>query len=159
MTTQKNTEQLSETARAVLDDLNVRLSCAIGTWSQLPNTKRDREHLSWQQLSGPATPQRFVGNSPSLKSKNNSLPNLGNTAQTTQGDGTPKHWGGCIETQTMHNTSSLSMALSTPWWMQGKDHYALCRSCEQAQLENAARAAQSNRNYYPAPAPGEGGQG
>lgn len=155
MTTQQKPEQLSETARGILDDLNLRLSWAIDTWSQLTNTRRDREHLSWPQLPGPATPQLLVRNSPSLKSRNNSSPSLSNSAETTQAYDTPKHWSGCLEAQTMHNPSSLRPALPTPWWMQDKDHYALCRPREQGQLENAARAVRSNRSHTSAPAPGE----
>ncbi len=145
MTTRNRTKQLSEAARGILDDLNTRLSWAINTWSRSTNTKRDREHPSWPQLSSPAALQLHVANSSSHGSKNNSSPNLRKTAETTHLYDTPKHWSGCIGTQAMHNPSTLPLASQTPWWMQDKDQYALCQPCEQGQLENAARVIRSNR--------------
>ncbi|KAK4034861.1 hypothetical protein C8A01DRAFT_18405 [Parachaetomium inaequale] len=141
-----------DTTRGILDDLNVRLGQAINLWGQLNSREPHQDELPWPEFPGPRSPEPSVEDLVlPTDSQPNTAPNLADPAVGAQTRHQVK-WQNWTEAPTIHDPASLDLSRPTRWWMEKKDHYALCQPSEQCQLEGAARAAQFNRAYPPAAA-------
>jgi hypothetical protein len=153
VTMEQETEQL-DTTRGILDDLNAQLGQAINLWNQLTCREQHQEELPWPEFPLPRSPKPSVEEFALLTDSQhevNTAPDLADPAVGVHTRHQVK-WKNWTEAPTIHDPASLDLSRPTRWWMENKDHYALCQPSEQGQLEGAARVAQFNRAHAPAPA-------
>ncbi|EAQ84745.1 predicted protein [Chaetomium globosum CBS 148.51] len=151
---EEEAEQL-QTAHGILDDLDGRLGQAIALWRQLPISEKEQKALPWPQFPEP-NPKQESRKAPVKKIKIRARPTRAIPSLTDPAVGSEaryiQQWKEWTEARTVPFLAAIHRPKGVAWWMQDKDHYALCQPLEQAQLESSANAAQVRRTYVPPPA-------
>jgi len=150
--TMEEEKQRWQTARAILDDLNIRLHEAINLWGQQGSVDQHREEPPWLRLSKPPLPDPSIDQPEDFPGQRHSQfispANLGEPAVDIQRR-YQMHWRDPTRASTIEDLFILDLSRPSQWWMEDRCHYALCWPSEQIQLETSAQAVRFNRCCAP----------
>ncbi|KAL2198126.1 hypothetical protein P885DRAFT_34450 [Corynascus similis CBS 632.67] len=150
--TMEEEKQRWQTARAILDDLNIRLHEAIKLWGQKGSVDQHREEPPWLRLSKPPSPDQSIDQPEDFPGQRHSQfispANLDDPAVGIQRR-YQMQWRDRTRASTIEDMFILDLSRPSQWWMEDRSHYALCWPSEQIQLETSAQAVRFNRCCAP----------